>query len=128
MAMKSVVWKENKPTSLPTNAQLNTILSNPKVAFSASLSSTNALKLIYAQRWLDNFRQPYEAWALARQTDATPKSTVDNNFYENEFGYIHRLNYADKEYQYNRDNTLEATKGQTFAKEWQTTKMWWDVN
>lgn len=128
MAMKSAVWKENKPTALPTPAQLNVILSNPKVAFSTTLNNSNALKLIYAQRWLDNFRQPYEAWALARQTDATPKSTIDNNLYENEFGYIHRLNYADKEYQYNRDNTLEATKGQTKAKEWQTTKMWWDIN
>jgi hypothetical protein len=127
MAMKSVVWKENKPTSLPTNAQLNTILSNPKVAFSASLSSTNALKLIYAQRWLDNFRQPYEAWALARQTDATPKSATNNDLYEKEF-YMNRLNYADKEYQYNRENTLNATNKETNSTEWQKTKVWWDVN
>ncbi|QIH32091.1 SusD/RagB family nutrient-binding outer membrane lipoprotein [Sphingobacterium sp. DR205] len=127
MAMKSVVWKENKPTSLPTSTQLNIILANPKVAFSTTLSTTNALKLIYTQRWLDNFRQPYEAWALTRQTDATPKSSVNNDLYEKEFGVIKRLNYADKEYQYNRDNTLEATKKEVNSTEWQKVKVWWDV-
>lgn len=128
MAMKSTVWKENKPTALPTNAQLNVILSNPKVAFSTGLNNTSALKLIYAQRWIDNFRQPYEAWALVRQTDATPKSATNNTLYENEFGYIKRLNYADKEYQYNRENALLATKGETNSTEWQKSKVWWDVN
>lgn len=128
MAMQSAVWKENKPTAMPTTSELNTILANPKVAFSTSLSAQDALKLIYAQRWLDNFRQPYDAWALSRQTDATPKSTVSNNLYENEFGKIKRLNYAEKEYQFNRQNTLLATNNQTNSEEWQKVKVWWDIN
>ncbi|ULT27590.1 SusD/RagB family nutrient-binding outer membrane lipoprotein [Sphingobacterium sp. E70] len=126
MAMKSVVWKENKPTSLPSAAQLNTILANPKVAFSTSASTTNALKLIYAQRWLDNFRQPYEAWSLLRQTDATPKATLSDNLYENDFGIIKRLNYAEKEYQYNLDNVNAVTKKMDIN-DWQKTRVWWDV-
>ncbi len=126
MAMKSVVWKENKPTSLPSGAQLNTILANPKVAFSTSASTTNALKLIYAQRWLDNFRQPYEAWSLLRQTDATPKATLSDNLYENDFGIIKRLNYAEKEYQYNLDNVNAVTKKMDIN-DWQKTRVWWDV-
>jgi len=128
MAMQSAVWKENKPTAMPTNNELNAILANPKVSFSTSLSAQNALKLIYAQRWLDNFRQPYEAWALMRQTDATPKSATDNDLYENDFGKIKRLNYAEKEYQFNRKNTLEATSNQTNSEEWQKAKVWWDIN
>ncbi|MCS3555454.1 MULTISPECIES: SusD/RagB family nutrient-binding outer membrane lipoprotein [unclassified Sphingobacterium] len=127
MAIKSSVWKENKPSAMPTNAELNAVLANPKVIFSTSLSTENALKLIYAQRWLDNFRQPYEAWALTRQTDATPKSSKDDNLYQSQFGFIKKLNYADKEYQYNGENTRNAT-GKLTGEAWQKVKVWWDVN
>lgn len=128
MAMQSSVWQVNKPTAMPISTELNTVLANPKVAFSTSLTPANALKLIYAQRWLDNFRQPYEAWALARQTDATPKATVDNNLYENDFGKYKRLNYSEKEYQFNGENTRQATNNQTNSEEWRKVKVWWDVN
>lgn len=124
MAMQSAVWKVNKPTAMPTATELNIILSNAKVAF----NNANALKLIYAQRWLDNFRQPYEAWALLRQTDATPKATADDNLYENDFGKYKRLNYAEKEYQFNGENTRKATNNQTNSEEWRKVKVWWDVN
>lgn len=127
MAIKSSVWKENKPSAMPTNSELNTVLANHKVAFSTSLATNDALKLIYTQRWLDNFRQPYEAWALTRQTDATPKATIDENLYQNLYGQILRLNYADKEYQYNLKNTLLATDQETNAQTWQKAKVWWDV-
>lgn len=127
-AMGSNVWKVNKPTALPTTAQLNIVLTNPKVVFATSLSNNDALKLIYAQRWLDNFRQPYEAWALLRQTDMTPKSTTNDNLYQSQFGRIVRLNYADKEYQYNRENVNKATNNQNNSEEWQKTKVWWDKN
>ncbi|MFK7806154.1 MAG: hypothetical protein AB8F74_00005, partial [Saprospiraceae bacterium] len=30
------------------------------------------LKLIYTQRWIDAFRQPWEAYALSRRTQNTP--------------------------------------------------------
>ncbi len=53
-----VGWIE-KPVK-PTAAQFTTFLNNPKVKFDA----TNALKLIYAQRWVDYFKRPHEAFFL----------------------------------------------------------------
>jgi len=126
MAINSTIWTTNKPT-VPTVSQLNTVLANPKVIFNTNISTNDALKLIYTQRWLDNFRQPYEAWALVRQTDLTPKSTVSNELYESQYGVILRLNYADSEYQYNRANTNNATNNINNSGEWQKTKVWWDV-
>ncbi|MFD2968042.1 SusD/RagB family nutrient-binding outer membrane lipoprotein [Sphingobacterium bambusae] len=127
MARTSPVWVVNKPTALPTATELLWITANPKVAFTTALSTDAALRLIYAQRWIDNFRQPYEAWALQRQTDRTPRSTVSDNLYVGLFGNYFRLNYADNEFQYNAANTVSATGGKD-ALQWMATKVWWDVN
>jgi len=43
---------------------------NPKITI---FGNSEPLKLIYVQRWLDNFRQPWEAYALTRRTMATPR-------------------------------------------------------
>ena len=57
-------------------------------------SADNKLERIYKQRWLDNFRQPWEAYSLMRRTNnqtphegdviqhyrfAYPPSEVENN-------------------------------------------------
>lgn len=127
MAMNSSVWVVNKPSALPTPEQLTWITTNPKVAFSTTLSQPDALSLIYAQAWLDLFRQPYEAWALQRRTDQTPMSETSHNLWQNEYGDYLRLNYADAEYQYNRDN-VSAITGDKSAQDWMATRVWWDVN
>ncbi|GGC16047.1 hypothetical protein GCM10011386_04800 [Parapedobacter defluvii] len=127
MAMASEVWTVNKPSALPTSAQLAWISSKPTVAFVTDLSEDEALKLIYAQAWLDNFRQPYEAWALQRRTDKTPKSTNSDNLWQTTYGRYLRLNYADAEYQYNVTNVNAVTGGKS-AQDWMATRVWWDVN
>ncbi|HZY39499.1 MAG TPA: SusD/RagB family nutrient-binding outer membrane lipoprotein, partial [Mucilaginibacter sp.] len=55
MAFNSSVWVVNKPASAtPSNADITAVLTNPKVAF----NTANAVQLIYAQEWIDLFRQP----------------------------------------------------------------------
>src|ERR1700742_5120669 len=56
MAFNSSVWAVNKPTSgTPTQAEIDAVMNNAKVTF----TNTNALSLIYAQEWIDLFRQPW---------------------------------------------------------------------
>ena len=81
--------------------------------------STEAyLSLIYQQRWLNLFRQPWEAWALARRTHATPTTT--NHAKLTSF----RMEYPQKEIEYNYENyTRQLTRmshGDT-----RLTKVWW---
>lgn len=67
LASNSEIWI-NKPPALQPNAEFRTI-NHPSVIFSGT---DDKLKLIYTQRWLDAFRQPWEAYALSRRTQATP--------------------------------------------------------
>ena len=56
------------------------------------------LKMIYQQRWLNLFRQPWEAWALTRRTMATPTTT--NHTKLTSF----RMEYPQTEIEYNYEN------------------------
>ena len=56
------------------------------------------LKMIYQQRWLNLFRQPWEAWALARRTFNTPTTTNHAKLTS------YRLEYPQKEIEYNYEN------------------------
>lgn len=47
-----------------TPAEIATYLASPQALWNAA----NPLPLIYAQRWLDLFREPWEAYSLARST------------------------------------------------------------
>jgi hypothetical protein len=62
-------WATAQPQNY-TSAQLIPLLAHPKVAFTSD--ATANLKKIYAQEWLDNFRQPWLAFNLWRRTNATP--------------------------------------------------------
>ena len=77
------------------------------------------LKMIYEQRWLNLFRQPWEAWALARRTMATPTTTDHAKLTSM------RMEYPQKEIEYNYDNyTTQLTRmshGDT-----RQTKVWWN--
>ncbi|WP_316816432.1 SusD/RagB family nutrient-binding outer membrane lipoprotein [Pedobacter nyackensis] len=124
VAMDATLWVVNKPTALPTPAQLTWITTNPKVAFPVGASEGVATKLIYAQLWLDNFRQPYEAWALLRRTQATPMETVNAAYYEANFATYKRLDYPDNEKNFNGANLRAVTNG-VGGQAWQNTKVWW---
>ncbi|WP_394348375.1 SusD/RagB family nutrient-binding outer membrane lipoprotein [Mucilaginibacter corticis] len=118
MAFQSSVWVVNKPSSgTPTDAELNAVKTNSKVAW----SDANGLKLIYAQEWIDLFRQPWVAWALMRRTgNATPQDTTNPTGYTQNYGSLQRFSYPGDEKQYNFANWQAATGGSDLT----STKIW----
>ena len=118
MAFNSSVWVVNKPTSgTPTPGELSSVLTNSKVIW----SDANAVSLIYAQEWIDLFRQPWVAWALMRRTGyGTPQDTDNPTSYTAKYGSYQRFTYPGDEKQYNFDNWNAETGGtESF-----TTKIW----
>ena len=77
------------------------------------------LKMIYQQRWLNLFRQPWEAWALARRTMATPTTT--NHAKLTSF----RLEYPQKEIEYNYENYTKQLARMSHGDTRQT-RVWWN--
>ena len=76
------------------------------------------LTLIYQQRWLNLFRQPWEAWALARRTMATPTTTDHAKLTS------YRLEYPQKEIEYNYENYSKQLARMSHGDTRQT-KVWW---
>jgi hypothetical protein len=76
------------------------------------------LNLIYQQRWLNLFRQSWEAWALARRTWATPTTT--NHAKLTSF----RMEYPQTEVEYNYDNYTVQTGSMQYGDS-RTTPVWW---
>jgi hypothetical protein len=118
MAFNSSVWVVNKPTSgTPTQAELDAVLNNSKVAW----SNANALSLIYAQEWIDLFRQPWVAWTLMRRTGyGTPQDTNNPSGYTQNYGSLQRYQYPADEKTYNNVNWKAATGGSDLT----STKIW----
>ena len=80
------------------------------------------LEFIYQQRWLDLFRQPNEAWSLARRTkdnEATTPTTIDHQKL-----VTYRLPYPQSEVTYNYDNYNEQVKKMSHG-DTRETKVWW---
>jgi hypothetical protein len=73
------------------------------------------LTLIYAQRWLDAFRQPWEAYALARRTKQTPREGDPINHF--------RLPYPPSELENNSANCAEAISRQ--GGDEPQSRIWW---
>ena len=83
---------------------------------------TSYLEFIYQQRWLDLFRQPNEAWTLARRTKdsgATTPTTIDHQKL-----VTYRLPYPQSEVTYNYDNYNEQIKKMSHG-DTRETKVWW---
>ena len=84
--------------------------------------SANAyLEFIYQQRWLDLFRQPNEAWSLARRTldtEATTPTTINHQKL-----VTYRLPYPQSEVTYNYDNyNAQVSK---MGGDTRDVKVWW---
>jgi hypothetical protein len=73
------------------------------------------LEFIYTQWWLDAFRQPWEAYALARRTGKTPHEGSPIGHY--------RLPYPPSEVEFNSVNCSEAIARQ--GGDDPEVKMWW---
>lgn len=79
-------------------------------------SDEEKLFFIYTQRWLDAFRQPWEAYALARRTGMTPREGGPINHF--------RMPYPPSEVEYNSSNWAEAIANQGGG-DTPTYKIWW---
>lgn len=77
------------------------------------------LKLIIQQRWLNLFRQPWEAWALARRTMNTPTTTDHAKLTS------FRLEYPQLEIEYNHDN-YTAQLARMAHGDTRQTRVWWN--
>lgn len=102
-----------KKNHIPT--ELNTM--SVQMHFGSWNATTEEQKLafIYTQRWIDAFRQPWEAFAEARRTGMTPREGDPIPYY--------RLPYPETEMQYNAANCLEAKNNQ--GGDDFTVKLWW---
>jgi len=82
-------------------------------------SNESYLKLIYQQRWINLFRQPWEAWALTRRTMATPTTTDHVKLIS------YRMEYPQKEIEYNYENYTTQLARMSHGDTRQT-KVWWN--
>jgi len=111
-------WAAAAPAA-PTTAQMQTLLSNPKVAFNQS--GSDALNKIYAQEWLSYFREPWLAFNLWRRTGATPVDPNSNP--STTYTTFYRLPYAQDEAVNNTDNyNAEVSK---LGSNNSNVKVWW---
>ena len=78
-------------------------------------SDEEKLRFIYTQRWLDAFRQPWEAYALARRTGMTPREGENINHF--------RMPYPPSEAEYNTANWADAISSQ--GGDTPEFKIWW---
>jgi hypothetical protein len=79
-------------------------------------SDEEKLRFIYTQRWLDAFRQPFQAYALARRTSMTPREGDPINHF--------RMPYPPSEAEYNSENWSDAIVNQGGG-DTQEFKIWW---
>ncbi|MCD8540878.1 MAG: SusD/RagB family nutrient-binding outer membrane lipoprotein [Leadbetterella sp.] len=112
VAFNSEVWTVGKPASATaTPAEISAMLASPKVAYNTG-NAADGLKKIYTQLWIDQFRQPFDAWTLKRRTgDATPMSAVNPQIYQQTFAGFQRFLYPEDELTYNSANFMAATGG-----------------
>ncbi len=104
------IW-ENKAPVL-SEGEMFTVVNHPDVeVFSAS----DKLNRIYKQRWLDAMRQPWEAYALSRRTQATPR--------EGDFPEHYRMAYPPSE-QINNP-TEWANQVSKMGDDSESVKVWW---
>ena len=110
MVTGSSIW-ENAPPIL-SEGELFATVNHPRLDI---FSNDNKLEMIYAQRWIDAFRQPWEAFALWRRTGMTPR-TGDAPVY-------YRFSYPPSEAENNPVNWSEQVG--RMGEDSPAVKVWW---
>ncbi len=110
LANSTAIWVNEVPT-LDINEQYS-IYNNENIDFTDAI---DPLQNIYTQRWIDAFRQPWEAYALGRRTMATPV--------EGEREVHYRFTYPPSEVENNPENWSEQV-GRMGSDEVDV-KVWW---
>ena len=109
----SSIWV-NQPPLLSTSELFN-VVNHPQYSFLMAENEDDQLDLIYAQRWIDAFRQPWEAFSLLRRTESIPREKGPNAF--------NRFKYPPSESVFNTDNYNEQV-GRMGA-DANEVKVWW---
>ncbi|MHC1707291.1 MAG: SusD/RagB family nutrient-binding outer membrane lipoprotein [Bacteroidales bacterium] len=99
--------------NIPPSVNAASVLSH--YGFWNAASEDQKLKFIYMQRWIDAFRQPFEAYAEARRTGKTPREGDPINHF--------RLPYPQSEVIYNSANWAAAIQSQ--GGDSPDFKIWW---
>lgn len=111
MDNSSDVWAAS--TNMASRVSMGTYMK-----FGFPSSPADYLPLIYAQRWINLLRQPWEAWALTRRTMGTPTTTDHAKLTS------YRLTYPPTEIEYNYDEYDKQVAKMNMGDSRQT-KVWW---
>lgn len=113
LAQNSIIWA-NQPTILSTG-EIFGVVNHEKYRFEFGASEEENLRKIYTQRWVDSFRQPWEAFSLLRRTNMVPREKGPNDFF--------RFRYPQSEANFNFDNwSAQADK---MGGDENNVKIWW---
>jgi len=107
----TAIW-DNKPPILSTGEIFMRINHDRISIFNPA---NDKLELIYRHRWIDAFRQPWEAFSLLRRTDATPREGAPNDFF--------RFTYPPSEAEKNPENW--QTQVSVMGADQSDVKIWW---
>lgn len=110
LVVGSSIW-ENSPPIL-SSGELYATVNQPQLYV---FDIDNKLEFLYAQRWLDAFRQPWEAFALWRRTGLTPRTGDALAYY--------RFAYPPSEATNNPDNWAEQVS--KMGGDLPEVKVWW---
>jgi len=94
IAQNSRIW-DNQPPIFSTG-ELFQVTENAKYKLVFGAPEEDNLAKIYTQRWVDAFRQPWEAFSLIRQTRLIPREKERNTFF--------RFKYPISETNFNFEN------------------------
>ena len=105
----SQIWQ---PAPTVSQGEIFGYINRPEIS---PFTGTFSLEKIYKQAWLDNFRQPWEAFSLVRRTGKTPHEGDPLNYF--------RLTYPGSEANYNGENwQAQAAK---MGGDRTDVKVWW---
>ena len=103
------IWMNASPDLVNVYEYIN----HPKVSI---YSTETPLEYIYRQRWIDAFRQPWEAYALLRRTGQTPREGALPEHY--------RFPYPPSEVTNNPENW--AAQVAKMGSDSEQTRVWWN--
>ncbi len=113
LMVNSEIWINKSP--ILGIAELFAVVQYPKYAIDIGATQEDNLRKIYAQRWIDSFRQPWEAFSLLRRTNMLPRTKEENEF--------HRFTYPPSEAALNSENYLEQVSA--MGGDETNVKIWW---
>jgi len=111
--VNSSIWENQSP--IFNTGELFSVVDHPKYNIMSVTDMDSKLNLIYAQRWVDNFRQPWEAFSLLRRTNRTPREGAANEFF--------RFQYPPSEANNNAESWAEQSS--IMGGDLVNIKVWW---